>query len=481
MLSRLLAVICLFLSVAPSSAAEPAMPNIVLILCDDLGIGDPLCYNPDSKIDMPHVNALAMQGVRLSDMHSPSSVCTPTRYGLMTGRYCWRTRLKSGVQWGYDSLLIEPGRITLASLLKKHGYVTGGFGKWHLGLGDAGKTDYAKPFNAGPLTVGFDHYFGIPASLDMIPYVYVVNDRAEAAPTETVPGEKHQRQGGKGFWRSGPAAPGFKHEEVLPRTTEHALRFLEARSKETKPFFMYVPLSSPHTPWLPTNEWKGKTKVGDYGDFTAQTDDAIGQIIAALDKLKLAENTLVIVTSDNGADWPAGDIQKWGHRANYIYRGQKSDAHEAGHRVPFIARWPGKIKPGTTSDQLACLTDMLATTAAIVGEKLPENAGEDSFNLLPALLGADEGKPIRPGIVHHSGSGLFAIRSGPWKLITGLGTGGFTSPARVEPKEGGPKGQLYNLADDIGEKKNLWGEKPEIVDRLAKLLELYKSQGFSNR
>jgi arylsulfatase A-like enzyme len=470
------------LAASAAVGGDDVKPNIVFILCDDLGIGDPSCYNPESRIDMPHVNALANAGVRFTDMHTPSSVCTPTRYGLLTGRYAWRTRLKSGVQWGYDPLLIEPGRMTIASLLKKHGYHTGGFGKWHLGLGKGGKTDYEKPFDAGPLTVGFDEYFGIPASLDMIPYVYVVNDRAEAAPTATIEGEKHHRQGGKGFWRAGPASPGFRHEEVLPRTVEHALKFLDARAEAPQtPFFMYVPLTSPHTPWVPTGPWRGKTKVGEYGDFVAQTDDAVGQILASLEKHKLAENTLVIFTSDNGSDWPLGDINKWGHRANHIYRGQKSDAHEGGHRVPFIARWPGRIKPGTTSEQTACLTDMLATIAAVVGEKLPEHAGEDSFNLLPALKGKDAGTPLRPAVVHHSGNGLFAIRSGPWTLITGLGSGGFTAPNRVEPKDGGPKGQLYNLKDDIGEKNNLWLEKPEVVEQLRNLLEQYKTQGHSNR
>jgi arylsulfatase A-like enzyme len=477
--SKLLIALSLLLAAAPLRAADE--PNILLILCDDLGIGDPACYNGDSKIDMPHVNALAKQGVRFTDMHSPSSVCTPTRYGLLTGRYCWRSRLKSGVFQGYDPVLIEPGRVTIASLLKKHGYATGGFGKWHLGLGAKGRTDYTKPLDAGPLNAGFDQYFGIPSSLDFEPYVYVVNNGVEAPPTEKTPGEKHQRQGGKGFWRAGNIAPGFRHDEVLPRTVTEALKFMETRAKAGKPFFMYVPLSSPHTPWLPTEAWRAKSKVGDYGAFTAQTDEAVGQLMSALDRLKVADNTLVIFTSDNGSDWPASEIEKWGHRANGNFRGQKSDAHEGGHRIPFIARWPGKIKPGTTSDQTACLTDVLATIAAAVGDKLSDDAGEDSFNMLPALLGEDGGKPIRPAVVHHSGAGLFAIRSGDWKLITGLGSGGFTAPNRVEPKEGGPKGQLYNLKDDIGEKKNLWLEKPEVVERLTTLLERYKSQGYSNR
>ncbi len=489
-LCRLLAVVAALLilsSHATAQAPAAARPNIVLILCDDLGQGDLGCYNAASKTPTPHMDALAKQGMRFTDMHTPSSVCTPTRYGLLTGRYCWRSKLKSGVLGGYSPALIEADRLTLPAMLQKAGYRTGGFGKWHLGLGSNPKVDFAAPFKPSPLDFGFDEYFGIPASLDMDPYVWIANDRAEKEPTGTIGNSKHRREGGGGFWRGGGIAPGFKHIDVLPRITEKAIDYIDRCAKANegdaaaKPFFAYVPLTSPHTPWMPTDEWMKTSKVGYYGAFVSMTDDAIGRIVAALERNKISHNTLVIVTSDNGSHWPVDDVHQWDHKANGDWRGQKSDVHEGGHRVPFIVRWPGKVKAGSVSGQTGCLTDMIATLAQVAGRKLPAGAGEDSFDLSPALLGTDGGKPIRPAVVHHSGSGLFAIRSGEWKLIMGLGTGGFTKPANVKAKEGDPAGQLYNLATDPGETKNVYKENPDVVKRLGDLLEQYKSQGFSNR
>ncbi len=379
---------------------NPIRPNIVFILADDMGYGDLRSYNAQSKIPTPNMDALASEGMRFTDAHTPSSVCTPTRYGLLTGRYAWRTRLKSGVLWGYDPLLIEPGRMTIASLLKGHGYATAGIGKWHLGLGNESKTDYSKLLRPGPNSVGFDYFFGIPASLDMTPYVFVENEGLVEAPTSTIGDSEMRRKGGGGFWRGGPIAPSFKHEDVLPKITEKAVSFILQQSS-AKPFFLYFPLTAPHTPWMPTPGFRGLSGADYYGDFVAQVDASVGQVMRALEAAKLADNTLVILTSDNGAHWLPEDIEKWGHRANDGLRGQKADIWEGGHRVPFIARWPKKIKAGSTSNETICLTDMMATFAAILGQQLPINAGEDSFNILPALLDQKLNQPFREGFVLH--------------------------------------------------------------------------------
>jgi len=463
-------------------------PNIVLILADDLGYGDPTCYSKESKIPTPEIDRLAEQGIRFTDAHTPSAVCTPTRYGLLTGRYCWRSSLKQGVLNGYSEPLIETDRLTLASLLKKHGYTTGCVGKWHLGLGwvtkDAGQKanadtiDWSKPVTHGPQSLGFDYSYIIPASLDMDPYCWLENGRLVEAPTAHTPGSERRWSGGGGYWRAGAIAPSFDFYAVLPTVTTKSVEFLRRQTAD-EPFFLYVPLTAPHTPWMPTDEFRGKTKVDWYGDFVTEVDWAVGQIVKAVDDAGFGDNTLVIFTSDNGSHWPADQIAKFNHRANGPWRGQKSDIHEAGHRVPFICRWPGKIKPGTQSGQTICLTDTLTTLATVVGESLPQEAGPDSYNVLLAMLNPDLNTPIREATIHHSGNGMFAIRQGRWKLIQGLGSGGFTAPQRVKPKPGGPEGQLYNLDDDPGEQKNLWAEYPEIVKHLSALLERYKQQGYS--
>jgi arylsulfatase A-like enzyme len=478
------------LSVACASAADapkpaPSRPNIVLILADDLGYGDLGCCNPGSKIPTPNFDRLASQGLLFTEAHTPSSVCTPTRYGLLTGRYCWRTRLKSGVLNGYGPALLEPGRMTLASLLKKHGYATACVGKWHLGLGDAKQTDYSRPLRPGPLTVGFDRFFGIPASLDMAPYLYVNDEAPLVAPTEKIGDSKMRRVGGEGFWRAGPIAPGFRHIDVLPTLTDKALGWIAERAGHAAegktPFFLYFPLNGPHTPWLPTAEFQGRSGAGPYGDFVMQVDDVVGRVMAALDKHKLADDTLLIVTSDNGAHWMATDIQKYAHRSNLDRRGQKADIHDAGHRVPLLVRWPGRVKAAARTAEPVCLTDFLATFAAVVGETLPADAGEDSADLSPLLLGRPLTAPLREAVVHHSADGMFSIRQGRWKLIEGLGSGGFTAPKREKPVPGGPTGQLYDLAADPGETRNVWAEHPEVVSRLQALLDGYRRDGRSVR
>ncbi len=490
-------VVCVAISTS-LSAAEAELPNIVVILADDLGIGDPGCYNRDSKIPTPHLDRLAAEGMRFTDAHSGSAVCTPTRYGLLTGRYAWRSRLEKGVLWGYSRSLIEPERLTVAEMLQQHGYATACVGKWHLGFqsptGEPAKlppaetvlagdhpqaVDYNKSLRPGPLTEGFDYFFGIPASLDMEPYVFVENDRVVEPPTAHTPASQHRRQEGNGFWRAGPIAPSFKHVEVLPKLAEKATAWLNRQSAD-KPFFLYFPLSAPHTPWVPTPAYHGRTPVGYYGDFVSQVDDVVGQVLQTLHEKGWADNTLVIVTSDNGSHWPVGDIQKWGHAANLHYRGQKADIWEAGHRVPFLARWPGEIPAGSVCQQTICLTDIMATVAEIVGHTLPPDAAEDSFNLLPALRGEFADKPLRPLTVHHSGSGTFAIRKGPWKLVLGnLGSGGFTEPRQSPPAANGPQGQLYHLEQDPEEKTNRWEQEPQIVAELRQALDETRTAGRS--
>ncbi len=473
------AIVSLF-AVLPACADEPARlkPNVVVILADDLGYGDLHCYNKDSKIPTPNLDRLASQSLRFTDAHTPCAVCTPTRYGLLTGRYCWRTSLKKGVLGGYSPALIEPKRMTLASLLKQQGYVTAGFGKWHLGLGDHAKTDFGKPLRPGPLSAGFDSYFGIPASLDMPPYLFLDNEGVLEAATESIADSAMRRKGGKGFWRGGAIAPHFKHVEVLPTLTERTVAFCKKQTAD-KPFFLYLALTGPHTPWMPTEEFRGKSKAGYYGDFTAQVDASVGRVLKALDEAKVSHNTLVIFTSDNGAHWLPGDIEKWGHRANGNLRGQKADLWEGGHRVPFMVRWPGQVSAGATSKELICLTDVLATVSEVVGAELPSDAGEDSFSLLPVLRGVERDRPIREAIVHHSGDGTFAIRQGPWKLAMALGSHGFSAPHDIKPKPGEAKGQLYNLDDDPQEKINLWTTKQDIVERLTALLHKYQNEGRS--
>jgi arylsulfatase A-like enzyme len=469
----------------PANGHDAKKPNIIFIMADDMGYGDLGCYNEKSKIPTPNMDTLAADGIRFTDAHSPSAVCTPTRYGVLTGRYCWRSRMTKGVLGGYSPALIDSGRMTVASLLKQHGYATACIGKWHLGLGSDKKTDFSKPLVPGPNDLGFDYFYGIPASLDMPPYCYVENDHVVDEPTLTIEAGKANEDG---WWRKGAISPGFKHVEVLPHLTKKAVEHIgeHARKSLDKPLFMYFPLPAPHCPIAPADFVKGRSRAGGYGDYVVEVDWTVGQVVKALERKGLADNTLIIVTSDNGS--PARTkinhasysmMKIYGHYPNGDLRGIKADIWDGGHREPFIAHWPGKIQAGTVCDELICLTDLLATSAAIVGAELPDNAGEDSYNILPALLGQKRAGPIREAVVHHSSRGMFAIRQGKWKLVLGLGSGGFSLPTSIEPKQGEPEGQLYNLEDDLAESRNLWSENPEIVERLTNLLEKYKQQGHS--
>ena len=448
-----------------SSVATPQRPNILLVLADDLGYGDPGCYNLDSHVPTPAINRLAAEGMRLTDMHSPAAVCTPTRYAMLTGRYAWRSSLKSGVLQGYSPALIEPDRDTLASLLKRAGYHTACIGKWHLGFGDVEPVDYSKALSPGPLDLGFDRFFGIPASLDIPPYLFLEGNRAIAPLNNRINKSKMVRNGGAGYWRAGKIAEGFRHKKVLDKVLQESQVFLRnhVATRSEEPFFLYVPLTAPHTPWLPTKRFRGTSQAGSYGDFVAQVDDVLGQLLITLEDLGVAENTLVIFTSDNGAHWKPSDIQRYGHLANGPWRGQKADIYEGGHRVPFVLRWLGKVPAGSKRSELLVLTDLFATFAQIAEVTPKPGAGEDSVNALPVWLNQQIETPPRDSAIHHALSGLFAIRMGNWKYIEGPGSGGFASIHGEKDESGG---QLYDLARDPAESKNLWMQHPEIVEQL---------------
>jgi arylsulfatase A-like enzyme len=465
-------------------AVQSQHPNIIYILADDLGYGDISSYNSEAAWETTHIDRLAEEGMMFTDAHTGSAVCTPTRYGVLTGRYAWRTRLKRGVLWSWDKPLIESHETTVGKLLQKHGYVTGCIGKWHLGLGwqfyDAGtdSADFSKPLTAGPNSVGFDYFYGITASLDIPPYVYIENDRSTVVPTAYT--ENNSKMG---WWRRGLTGSDFEHEQVLPHLTEKAVSFIEEQSKNPDglPFFLYFPLPAPHTPILPLEEFKGKSKTNLYGDFMLQVDHTVGEILNALDRQGITKETLIIFTSDNGCSNQADfdDLATFGHDPSHHFRGHKADIFEGGHRVPFVVRWPGRVEPGSSSAQIICLTDLLATTAAIVGDTLQSNAGVDSYNLLPALLDGQI-EQIREATVHHSINGSFAIRKGKWKLINCPGSGGWSVPKPGSPEEAGlPPIQLYDMNSDVGETRNLVDEYPEVTRDLMQLLESYIEDGRS--
>lgn len=483
--------------VALSNALAAEKPNLVFILADDLGIGDVRAFNKESKIPTPNFDRLAASGMKFVDAHTSSSVCTPTRYGLLTGRYNWRSRLQSGVLGGLSPRLIEEGRVTVAAMLKAEGYRTAAVGKWHLGLGwvkhegktvnelgiendaQTGSVNYSKSFTDGPLAVGFDYYFGIAASLDMAPYTFLENDRCIVLPTETnrFPMMADRPDGPK--TRNGPTAPGFDAKNVLPTCTAKAVEWISAQAKVGKPFFLYMPLNAPHTPSVPTAEFDGKSNLNSYADFVMQTDASVGAVLDALEKAGVADNTLIIVTSDNGCSPQARieELREKGHDPCWGLRGTKADIWEGGHRVPFIARWPGKVKPGSESTQIVCLTDFYATVADIAGAKIPGTAAEDSVSFLPALLGQPS---ARDTLVSHSISGHFAIRRGSMKLCLTPGSGGWSAPKSGTPAAAKlPPYQLYDLAADRGETKNLATERPDDVKALTALLKKVVAAGRS--
>ena len=474
-------------------AADPPQ-NIVLILADDLGYGDLSAYGA-TAYETPNIDRLAKEGRLFTDAHSPHPVCTPTRYGLMTGRYSWRTWAGSANVWSDDPLLIEEGRYTLPMLLEQAGYKTGIVGKWHLGYGrpdgenwtDAG-VDYNGKIAPGPLEVGFDYYFGIP-HVGQQPHVLIENHFVVGLRPDS-PLRLHRDD----RWLSrtsylqrfgfpprhhftGGAGALYDHRELALQLTEKAVSWIRDQAGEK--FFLYFAHRNTHGPIIPNERFRGKSGIGIYGDFVLELDWSVGRILETLDELNLTNNTLVLFSSDNGAvvrNLP-------GHQVNGTLRGQKTEAYEGGQRVPLLARWPGNIEAGSRSGALVALTDTLSTLAELLEERLPDGAGPDSFSFLGALLGQDSSGPVRNSLVHNSYRGGFGIRVGHWKLLMFQGGGG-------RPVGGGgwnpydydrtiPYGQLYDLSADLGEQRNLYAEEPGRVARMVQLMKRLRVSGGS--
>ncbi|MEO1614728.1 MAG: arylsulfatase [Planctomycetota bacterium] len=473
--------LCLALAIALSSsllAKADSAPNVIFVMADDLGIGDLSATNPDGKIKTPHLQKMANEGITFLDAHSPSAVCTPTRYGVMTGRYNWRSRLAKGVLSGTSDHLIPAERATVAHLLREAGYHTQMIGKWHLGW-DWTRTaqkpkqiDFTKPVKNGPDINGFDGYYGHCGSLDMPPYVWVDTGKCTAIPVrEEGVTKKEDRYG---WYRKGPISPDFNIPEVLPHLFEKAMTHVSSRAadaKAGKPFFLYLPLPAPHTPIVPVEPFKDASGLNPYADFVMQVDHHMGQLFKTLQENGLDENTLVFFTSDNGCSPEANFelLKERGHDPSAGYRGHKADIYEGGHRVPLIVRWPKGIKPGQKTTALCCLTDLYATLRDLTGQEKETLGGEDSFSLVPVFAG--EPTTGRVSLVSHSVSGMFAIRKGDWKLCLSAGSAGWSAPREpVAKKQKLPPMQLYNLKSDRGEQNNLIQDHPGKVKELLELL-----------
>jgi len=465
------------------------LPNIIWIMADDMGYGDVGAYNPASRIPTPNMDRLAAEGMRFTDAHSSSSVCTPSRYSVLTGRYCWRTRLKNGVNGGFSLPLIDPARPTVASVLRERGYTTAAVGKWHVGLEwqtatgddfdredwqDTGAVDYTKPIIGGPLAVGFDYFFGIAGSLDMPPYCFVENDRTVGIPSAEKSSYNPQQ-------RKGLMTPGWQDEACDPTFAAKAVGFIEAAKEEDpdRPFFLYMTPAAPHRPCVPPTFAEGKSQAGPRGDGVWLVDWMVGQVLGALDRLGCTEETLIFITSDNGARPCDVDGIMHDHKSCGDLRGYKGDIWDGGHREPLIVRWPGVIAPDSACDEPVCLGDLMATVCEIIARPISGSVAEDSFSLLPLLKQDDEAYERAP-VVHHSLSGMFSVRSGKWKMVLGLGSGGFSDPRRgYSVMPGAPEGQLYDMLADWREQHNVWNEHPEVVARLSAVLTSTQESGRS--
>ena len=494
--------------VSISLSEENQLPNILFILADDLGYGDVRCYNSESKVPTPHLDQLSEEGILFTDAHSPSTVCTPTRYSILTGRMAFRTGMRGVFTGAGGPCMIEKDRMTIGGMLQNKGYTTSLYGKWHVGmtffdkdgkpinkngLEAVQRIDYSRAIPDAPIHRGFDYFFGSVCcpTTDWL-YAFIDGDRIPVPPTKIIdrsPLPKHPYSKDN---RPGMIAPGYSMEKIDLQFMEKSLSFLEEHSKKRKgsPFFLFHSAQAVHLPSFPADQFKGKTKAGPHGDFIFELDYIVGKLMAALDKHGFADNTLVIFSSDNGPEVPTvlSMRQDYKHDGARPWRGVKRDNWEGGHRVPFIARWPGKIKPGTRSSQTLSLTDLMATFAAITNVKLPQEAGEDSVNMLPALIGSDEGKSIRKYTLHQTISLALAIRRGPWKYLDHKGSGGnnYDRAGRwgmkkyiVPEKEPEAPGQLYNLDTDPGETNNLYFKRSEIVKELKNKLEEFKKSGRS--
>ncbi|TFH06006.1 MAG: arylsulfatase, partial [Spirochaetales bacterium] len=473
-------------------------PNIIFIMADDMGVGDVGCYNAATKIPTPNMDRLASQGIRFTDAHSASAVCTPSRYGIITGRYCWRGKLKNNVLYGYEPPLIEPERTTVAALLKTAGYDTACVGKWHLGLGysvkdgevfdfdrelpwpdalreDEEKIDFSAGVTGGPTVLGFDYFYGTSGcSTCQPPYGFIENNHFTEQPFVYKP--KPPFTG-----RPGMTAPSWQHKDADPAFAEKAVDYIRSQQGKENPFFLYLAASAPHEPCTPEvvpGFAQGQSDAGPRGDLVWLFDWMVGRVLDALDETGQADNTLVIATSDNGA-LPGDKIpgveglegyNTYGHRPSLDYRGYKSHIWEGGHREPFIARWPGRISPGGVSDRLVGLNDFMATCADLTGIVLTPGDAEDSVSLLP-LFDDPGSPPVRNALIHHSVFGVFSVRKGPWKLVVDCdNSGGWPPPRGTGPQPGTP-GQLYHLENDPGEQENLWAHQPGIVEELTAMLE----------
>lgn len=468
-------------------------PNIIYILADDMGTGDVKAYNKDCKFPTPNIDQLALDGMKFTDLHTNSSVCTPTRYGILTGRYAWRTRLKNGVTHGLTPHLINTKRTTIASYLKTKGYATAVFGKWHLGM-DWTSTDGKKMDKTGtsldtsitavngPQSLGFDEYFGITASLNMDPHAYVHNGKL-LGDLKHISDAKEMRKflgnGGKLGW----VDLNFKEDEVMQTFTNKAIDWMKSQ-KQTNPntpFFLYFPLNAPHSPIVPSDKFKGQSNLSPHGDFCMDVDDTVGQIIAAVEAMGETENTLIVFTADNGVSPQAKlePMEAKGHYSSYVYRGTKGTLYEGGHRVPFIVKWPKSVKQNTQSDYLMCTTDLLATAADIFEDKLKDNEGEDSVSFLPVLKGESRNDASRGAIVHHSDVGFYSIRKDQWKLIFHKDAGSRRIDPKDKPVINPGEIQLFNMKTDFEESTNVATHNPEIVLELSKLMGEIVSNGRS--
>ncbi|MFA6543715.1 MAG: arylsulfatase [Limisphaerales bacterium] len=478
--------------IAAGAAVAVERPNIVLVLADDLGYGDVSCYNPAAKFKTPHVDRLATQGTRFTDVHTPTSVCTPTRYGILTGRHSWRTKLQRGVLGDYDGPLIAPDRLTLPALLAKHGYRTACVGKWHLGIDwnfaghDLGlfkfgygrgapkeataaqlaawQAVFSRPFTGGPVHRGFHSYFGTDVP-NIPPYGFIRDDRLTVVPGVMKPAGDVSDVGNR--TTTGPAGPmvaGWQFDQIMPALVREAEAVIARGAETRQPFLLYFALTAPHFPVVPSPAFHGKSGVCDLADFIIETDDALGRVMAALERHGLADNTILIFTSDNGpAINSRTPLTGAGHSGSGPLRGKKASIYEGGHRVPFVVRWPGHTPAGAVSDELICQTTFMATCAELLGVGLPENAGEDSCSILPLLRGEKPRKPTHPAVIHNPGARLFAIREDRWKLI-----------AMPDGRD-----ELYDLTADLGETKNVLAAHPEKAAELTRLLQRWITDGRS--
>lgn len=442
-------------------AADSARPDIVFVLADDMGYGDPGCYNEQSQCLTPNIDRLAHQGMRFTDAHAAGAVCVPSRYGLLTGRYPFRAQL----DWRQRAVIAQETP-TVASILRDRGYTTSMVGKWHLGFDGGPEYDYAQPLTGGPVDRGFDRFFGMHASLDIPPYFYIRGRRPTATPTDRI-GDNNSPgwspiQGA--FWRGGAIGPDFKHEEVLDRFAAEAVEEVQHLRSQQQPYFLYVALPAPHTPWLPAEQFRGIGSAGMYSEFVAHVDDVVGRIVNPLLEDDNRQ-TLILFSSDNGPVWYETDQERFGHSSVGSLRGMKGDMWEGGHRVPFIANWSGTIQPGTVCQHLVGFVDLLPTIAELTGD--PLNSPIDGVSFAASLRHPQGAAPRSIMLQHHTGQ---VIREGHWKLIRHLGSGGFSPPRKESAEPQGPQGQLYRLDRDPGETENLWLEEPQRVERMLQLL-----------